>query len=139
MERAAALVILDGRVLLIERRREAETYYLFPGGRIEPGETREQALVRELREELGLGVTPSRLVAEVTYNGNVQSYFVTTLVAELPHAFVGDEAADAVWLPVEGLSGRNVRPAAVARLIEASPGGWPAEVLRMADKGRHAA
>jgi 8-oxo-dGTP diphosphatase len=53
---AAALVDGDGRVLLQQRRegRAMAGLWEFPGGKIEPGETPEAALVRELREELGI-------------------------------------------------------------------------------------
>ena len=136
MARAGALILHNGRVLLIERRREAETYYLFPGGRIEPGETPEEALVREVREELGLDVAARRLVAEVTYNGDIQSYYIAELITAVPAAFAGDEAADAVWLPIDGLSDLPVRPAAVACLVEGSATGWPTAVVRVVDRDR---
>ena len=53
---AAALVDPEGRVLLQQRRpgRQMAGLWEFPGGKIEPGELPEQALVRELREELGI-------------------------------------------------------------------------------------
>jgi 8-oxo-dGTP diphosphatase len=53
---AAALVDADGRVLLQQRPPGKALPYLweFPGGKVEPGETPEAALIRELEEELGI-------------------------------------------------------------------------------------
>ncbi len=53
---AAALVDRDGRVLLQQRPpgRQMAGLWEFPGGKIEPGERPEAALIRELREELGI-------------------------------------------------------------------------------------
>ena len=60
---AVALVDVDGRVL-IARRPEGKAMaglWEFPGGKIEEGERPEDALIRELREELGIEVTNSCL------------------------------------------------------------------------------
>lgn len=54
--RVAALVLVDGRVLLVRHHKEGETYHLLPGGGVESGETLEEALVRETREESGLTI-----------------------------------------------------------------------------------
>ncbi len=61
---AAALVGVDGRVLLARRPpgKPMAGLWEFPGGKVRSGETPEAALVRELREELGIGVTESGLV-----------------------------------------------------------------------------
>ena len=58
----AALIEQDGKILACQRRRgqRFELLWEFPGGKIEPGESPEQALVRELREELGVSATVGR-------------------------------------------------------------------------------
>ncbi len=59
---AAALVDRDGRVLLAQRNSGGlKGLWEFPGGKIEPGESPEAALVRELREELGIDTAASCL------------------------------------------------------------------------------
>jgi 8-oxo-dGTP diphosphatase len=60
---AVALVDADGRVLLARRPpgKKKAGLWEFPGGKIKPGETPEAALIRELREELGIDVTASCL------------------------------------------------------------------------------
>jgi 8-oxo-dGTP diphosphatase len=57
---AAALVDTDGRVLLARRPegKKMAGLWEFPGGKVEPGETPEYALMRELREELGIETRP---------------------------------------------------------------------------------
>jgi 8-oxo-dGTP diphosphatase len=60
---AVALVDVDGRVLLSKRPQGKQLAGLweFPGGKVEPGERPEVALIRELKEELGIDVTESCL------------------------------------------------------------------------------
>ncbi|MDQ2800870.1 MAG: NUDIX domain-containing protein, partial [Armatimonadota bacterium] len=54
MPRAAAIIIQNECVALIERHRAGLRYFIFPGGGVDAGETLEEAVVREVREELGL-------------------------------------------------------------------------------------
>ncbi len=65
---AVALVDADGRIL-VQQRPEGKPMaglWEFPGGKVEPGETPEAALIRELEEELGI-VVPVACLAPATF------------------------------------------------------------------------
>ena len=71
---AVAVVVRGGRFLVIRRSAAvvAPGAYCFPGGGIEAGETEEQALVREFREELGATIVPVRRVWRSTTRWQVE-------------------------------------------------------------------
>jgi len=54
-----AVIIRDGKVVMVHSRKF--NYYKFPGGGMEPGETMEQALIRETREEAGMEIIPGSI------------------------------------------------------------------------------
>ena len=65
---AVALIDVDGRVL-VQQRPDGKSFaglWEFPGGKIEPGETPEAALIRELHEELGIA-TETACLAPATF------------------------------------------------------------------------
>ena len=91
-----------GRLLLIRRGHEPEAgSWSLPGGRVEPGESDVQALVREMREETGLIVQPGPLVGAVERPGpggsvlEIRDYAATVTGGTLA---AGDDAADARWV-----------------------------------------
>ena len=60
---AVALIDVDGRVLIAQRPegKKMAGLWEFPGGKVDPGETPEAALIRELKEELGIDTKESCL------------------------------------------------------------------------------
>jgi 8-oxo-dGTP diphosphatase len=96
-------VVTDGhgRLLLIKRGHDPGAgLWSLPGGRIEPGETDAEALVREMLEETGLTVEPGRLLGRVQRAGpegavfDIRDYAATVTGGTLR---AGDDAADACW------------------------------------------
>ncbi|MGA3264483.1 MAG: (deoxy)nucleoside triphosphate pyrophosphohydrolase [Terracidiphilus sp.] len=67
---AAALIVRGGEVLIGQRRSDQPMALLweFPGGKIEPGESPQQALVRELHEELGITAAIGPPVTRIRHN-----------------------------------------------------------------------
>ena len=100
----AAVIEVDGKVLCMQRgvTRYPYTSHLweFPGGKIELGETPEQALHRELLEEMDLDVEVHELLATVTHD---YPDFTITLAAYRctapPTVFTMREHAASRWLP----------------------------------------
>jgi 8-oxo-dGTP diphosphatase len=54
--RVSGFLVKDGTLLLIAHKKKGEIYWLLPGGGVEFGESMEQALKREFREELGIEI-----------------------------------------------------------------------------------
>ncbi len=92
----------QGRLLLIKRGHEPGAgLWSLPGGRIEPGETDAEALVRETREETGLTVQAGPLLGTVRRPVpgdtvlDIRDYAATVTGGTLR---AGDDAADARWV-----------------------------------------
>ena len=126
-ERARVVIVEDGCIALIKRVRGGRTYYLFPGGGIEEGETAEQAAVREAYEELGVHVRIGELLHEEEFAGARFLYFRAEIVGGEFGTGAWPDHADRdalareksgthepVWLPLEQLRdvqiGLDVRP-----------------------------
>jgi 8-oxo-dGTP diphosphatase len=73
---AVALIDADGRVLIAQRPegKQMAGLWEFPGGKVDPGERPEAALIRELKEELGIDVTEACLAPFVFASHPYESF-----------------------------------------------------------------
>lgn len=146
MARRGAVIVIDGdRVALIERDspRSEGTYYLFPGGHLEEGESSADAAQREATEELGLIVHIERLIAIGIHRGNEQYYYLASVVGGTFGTGAGEEmlpdqnhpngAYTAVWLQREELLLHDVRPKSLATLLHAGGEMDSNIIVRIAD------
>lgn len=110
----AAVIVRDGAVLATERGYgDWEGWWEFPGGKVEPGETAEQALVREIAEELNtaIEVGPYLCTAEYdypTFHLSMKCYVCTLADAGFEllehHAarwLRREQLGDVRWLPAD--------------------------------------
>ena len=120
IEVVAAIIIKDGEVFATQRGYgEWKGWWEFPGGKIEPGETPQEALVREIHEELDADISVGTLLETVewdypTFHLTMHCYLCTLLSASLnlnehqAAAWLTPQTLTTVkWLPAdEGLIGR---------------------------------
>lgn len=89
--RAVAVVISDGRVLTIRRRRAGAVYAVLPGGHVEAPELPQDAVSRELAEETTLSAQVEKVLWIRTDGGRPASYFLMRDVTGSP-VLAGEEA-----------------------------------------------
>lgn len=105
-----AVVVAGERLLLVRRGRgPAAGSWSVPGGRVEPGETLAEAVVRELAEETGLEAVCGELVGWVERIGAdhhfvILDFWATVLDDREPVA--GDDAAEVEWVPLSEIADR---------------------------------
>jgi 8-oxo-dGTP pyrophosphatase MutT (NUDIX family) len=144
MPRARALILKDGAVALIRRWRDGRLYHVFPGGGVEEGESPREAVIREVREELGLLVDPHTLVATVSQGGDSHDYFLADIVGGEFGAGHGLEATGRtapargtytpIWMPIGALPHATVYPRCMADLVLSSvTDGWPEHAVTLDD------
>ncbi|MBO0849555.1 MAG: NUDIX domain-containing protein [Pseudonocardia sp.] len=93
----------SGRLLLIRRGQPpGQGLWSLPGGRVEPGESDHQAVIREVAEETGLRVRPGRLLGTVHRPApSGATYLIADYACELigpDQPSSGTDAADARWV-----------------------------------------
>lgn len=113
---AAALIDQNGRIL-VQKRPEGKPMaglWEFPGGKVEAGETPESALVRELDEELGIGVKqadiePAAFASEAV--GDQHLILLLYICRQWIGHIQSPESLDMQWLPVEAIQDLSMPPA----------------------------
>lgn len=113
IEVVAAIIIRDGKVFATQRGYgEWKDWWEFPGGKIEAGECPQEALVREIREELDAEIEIGELIETVEWDYPAfhltMHCFVCSLVSESMHL---NEHEASAWLTRETLHSVKWLPA----------------------------
>lgn len=113
IEVVAAIIIRDGKVFATQRGYgEWKDWWEFPGGKIEAGECPQEALVREIREELDAEIEVGELIETVEWDYPAfhltMHCFVCSLVSESMHL---NEHEASAWLTRETLHSVKWLPA----------------------------
>ena len=117
---SAALIFHGGKLLITQRHAKSHLGGLweFPGGKLELGETFEQCLVREIREELGVEISVGKLFEEVAHDYPEKSvrlkFFLCELISGEPAAL---DCAAVKWIAKSELTDYEF-PAADRQLLE---------------------
>ncbi len=133
-KRVRGIIIEDGKIALIERVKGDRTYYIFPGGGVEKGETILQALHREMKEELGVEVSVGERFAEYHHEGHdskeevVHDFYLCKEVGgtfgagdgpeyqpNTPYAVDGTH--DPVKIPLSRLKDIDLKPEEIKQLV----------------------
>ncbi|AZK96604.1 MULTISPECIES: NUDIX hydrolase [Streptomyces] len=100
---AAGVILRDGCLLLVRRRvPEGSLTWQFPAGKVEQGESPEDAVVREVKEETGLVVAVTEQLRERIHPGTGVRilYFACAIRSGTAHRAAPDEVADISWVPL---------------------------------------
>lgn len=128
INRVRAIIIENGCILLIHRRKKGEEYWVFPGGGIEESDHNpKEALQRECEEELGVKVDVGEVVKETAD----EAFFSCSIVGGMLGTGNGPEFQEGTlregtfaleWLLLESLGGFRVLPESVKKELEARHG-----------------
>lgn len=112
---ARGVAIVGGRLLLCRARGSATSY--LPGGHIEFGETGREALVREIREEMGVDATAGRFlgVVENSFMQHGKPHAEINLVYEMTipdsaEVVAKEDWIEFLWSPLDALDAANLLP-----------------------------
>ncbi len=94
------VVLRRRRAVMLRRTGEAGTMWTFPGGKVEDGESHEEAVVRELREEIGLSCHVVRRIGERGHpvTGRTITYFLCKAEGGKSRNLERNKADDIRWL-----------------------------------------
>lgn len=114
IEVVAAIIVHEGKILATQRGYgDFKDGWEFPGGKVDAGETPEEAIVREIQEELRVTITPEKLITTVEYDypnfhltmhcfvSRIASGTIELVEHEAMKWLAKDELDTVEWLPAD--------------------------------------
>lgn len=116
MINVVAAVIMDdnNRILITQRnlKKSQGGLWEFPGGKIENGETREEAIIREIKEELDVNIKADQYIDEKVFNYPEKDINLIAIKCSIINGkILLKEHEDAKWVTSEELNNYNFAPA----------------------------
>jgi ADP-ribose pyrophosphatase YjhB (NUDIX family) len=129
--RVRAVIIKDGKILLIKRTKSDLVYWVIPGGGVEMGETNKEALIRECKEELGVDIEVKDLISEIVSKkketvGQKEYFYLVDILAGTIGSGQGPEFQnnsgysgqyDIEWIDIKSLSNVDLKPGSIKNLL----------------------
>ena len=142
---ARAIIIENGKILVMHRNKQGSQYFTLVGGRLNENETSEQALVREVKEETGLDITKAQPVFyEMHSEPYNEQYIYLCEVASHKQVAIQDTSEEAfmnkisvnthmpVWIEAKAFSRLPFRtPQLQQAIVTALKKGFPKEPLKL--------
>lgn len=108
----SAVLIDDGRLLMVRRGHgPAAGEWALPGGRVDPGESLPEAVLREVAEETGIEALCGELLGWVERISDEQHFVIlsfTVSCLDPAEPVAGDDAAEAAWVPLDEVTERRL-------------------------------
>ncbi len=133
--RVSVIVIEEGKILLVRHEKRGKTYWVLPGGGVDYGETLEEAVVRELKEETNLDIKVDKLVLvddfipEDRHRHVVDLYFTAKVVGGELKLGADSIMREVRYFPIEELADLTFYPKIVGRIVEGYRKGFPDSAL----------
>lgn len=110
----AAIIIDNNKIFIAERNKNKSQGGLweFPGGKIESGETKEQALIREIKEELDMDIIVKEEFTNIVYNYPDKTINLTSLICQkTSNNYKLLEHESFAWVTLDELNNYEFAPA----------------------------
>lgn len=130
--RIAAAIIMDGKGRLLLVRKRGTAFFMQPGGKIEPGEDAQSALIRELREELNIEFMPDELTAIGEFTdiaANEPGYLLHACMFSTKNCIQevrpAAEIEEILWLSSSDIRFKQLAPLTANKIV---PRVWPSSL-----------
>lgn len=142
VDRVAAIIITNNKILLMYRINQGKKYYTFPGGGIDSGESKEEAMARECKEETSIDIQVDRLLYELNWDHKTKQFFYlcqyikgTPVLGDFNEKEAmkdGNQYYEPMWVKIDKLTSLLLYPLEIRDwIIRDLMKGWPKSAQSM--------